>query len=484
MTPLPCSPLHRCFAVVLLVWALLGTGAYAQDSPANSTPPLQYRVGVQAAAGTATVLPFWLAANQYGTVDPASTNLGLRLGLHRSLDSSNRFDYAFGADLVGRASAHSTLHAHQLYGRLKYWKLQLTGGRREQMIGRVDTALSLGSTTWSANASPPPKISLSTTGYVPVPGTRGHVALNGYVAHGWLGSDRFVAGARLHEKYLYVRLLPPSFPVRGHAGITHHAMWAGTHPRLGPLPGDFGDFLNILQGGRNDQETVVPSTPAFANHIATYDFSLEAELGGLDALVYRHFYHEDTPSLNFRNLWDGLWGVSLRRPSSDALITGVLWEHLVMTRHNAKYSEGEERGQDTYYNHSVYQGGWTYRGRMLGPPLILPAEGPPGIGNNIVVAHHVGLEGTLPRDLAYRAWGTYSRNYGAQKVCADADCTMRRDERTPRRDQYSFLLNLTGPLSERYGIHFTTSVALDVGSLYDDRIGLSAGLTWSGPLMR
>ena len=479
--PLPCA----WTALLLWTFAAVTLSARGQPTPHASGPPaLRYDAALAATSGSAGALPFWLAANQYGTVDPTSSNLGLRLGVHRPFEEGGRFAYAFGAEAVGRASARSTLHVHQLYGRLRYGALQLTGGRREQMIGRVDTALSLGSTTWSKNAAPPPKISLSTAGYVAVPGTRNRVAVNGYIAHGWLGDDRFVEGALLHEKYLYLRLMPPSSPVRGHAGIIHHATWAGTHPRLGSQPGAFSDFVDILLGGRNDEETVVPSTPAFANQIAAYDFSLDADLGSVDALVYRHFYHEDTPSLAFRNPWDGLWGVRLRRPSSEALVTGFLWEHLVMTRHNAKYSEGEERGEDTYYNHSVYESGWTYQGRTLGLPLLLPAAGRPGIGNNIVVAHHVGMEGVLPGDLSYRVLGTYSRNYGAQTVCADAQCTSTRDERTPRRDQYSLLLALTGPLSERHGIRFNTSIGLDVGALYDDRIGLSAGLSWRSPSAR
>ena len=482
MTPPSASLTLKCLLASALIWAFAAGRSPADAQDARPGTPLQYTAAVHAAAGTADQLPFWLAANQYGTIDPTSSNLGLRLGVHRPFAPGERFDYAFGADVVGRASARSALYIHQLYGRLRYGPFQLTGGRREQMIGRVDTALSLGSTTWSKNASPPSKISLSTASYVAVPGTHKGIAFNGYIAHGWLGDDRFVEGTLLHEKYLYVRLMPPSFPVRGHAGITHHVMWGGTHPRLGPQPSGFSDFLDLLLGGRNDEETVVTSTPSFANHIATYDFSLEADIGALDALVYRHFYHEDTPSLNFRNPWDGLWGVSLRRPASKALVTGFLWEHLVMTRHNAKYSEGQERGEDTYYNHSLYESGWTYQGRTLGLPLFLTAKGRPGISNNIVVAHHIGVEGTLPGELEYRLLGTYSRNYGAQKVCVDAECTAIRDERTPRRDQYSFLLDLTGTLSERYGLQFNTSLALDAGELYDNRVGLSAGISWNGTI--
>ncbi len=464
----------------LLLAVLLGLAS--SRSAQAQIGPLRYGAALSATAGSGETLPFWLAANRYGTIDPQSAQLGLRVHLRRPFTGTGRIDYAAGADLLGRASDRATLHAHQLYGALRVRPLELTLGRYEQMIGRVDTTLSMGSVTWSRNATPPPKLSLGTVGYISVPGTRDLLAVTGYIAHGWLGANRFVEDAWLHEKYLYLRLLSPSGPVTLHGGLTHHVMWGGTHPRLGPQPRGLGDFFDLLLGGRNDEETSVPSTPSFANHLASYDFS--AELSGSEwrALLYRQFYHEDTPSLAFRNPWDGLWGMSLRRTDRAALVEGFLWEHLVMTRHNAKYSEGEERGQDTYYNHSVYHSGWTYAGRTLGLPLLRPNPAGPGIGNNIVVAHHVGLEGTLPGSIHYRLMGTYSRNYGAQKVCADAACSQRLDQRTERRDQYAVALDVSGPLVHRYGLHYDAAVAFDTGALSEDRLGLSLGLSWSGSI--
>lgn len=471
-----------CTAPLIAALSLIAFTAHAPAAYAQEDHALEVGLSLSAAASSGEELPFWLVANRYGTVDPHAANIGTRIGVRRPLSGTGRFDYGFGADLLGRLSDRSTLHAHQLYGRLRYRSLQLTAGRYEQMIGQVDTSLTLGSVTWSANASPMPKISLSTAGYVTVPGTRRHLSISGYVAHGWLEEERFVRDPYVHEKYLYLRLLPGDAPLTLHAGIIHHAQWAGVHPMSGPQPDSFRNFLGVVVG-RGVSGERSGEVPSFTNHLAAYDLSAEARISNYRVLAYRHFYHEDTPSLLFRNPWDGLWGVSIRRSQSDALVTGLLWEHLVMTRHNAKYSEGEERGADTYYNHSFYRSGWTYRGRTLGIPLMRSAEERPGLDNNIVVAHHLGLEGSLPANVSYRLFATYSRNYGAQKVCSDADCTSRRDERTPRRDQYSVLLELAGSLSERYGVRFNTGVAFDAGELYDNRIGLSAGLSWTGRIV-
>ncbi|MCS3749305.1 hypothetical protein GGQ19_000456 [Salinibacter ruber] len=143
-------------AAILLAGLLLGVGlrpVTAQDG----TGPLRLEAGLFGAAGTGERLPFWLVANQYGTVDPASANAGLQLSARHPFADTPGLDYAFGAEVLGRASQDGTVTVHQLYGRLQYGWLQLTAGRREQMIGRVDTSLSLGSVTWSRNATPPPR---------------------------------------------------------------------------------------------------------------------------------------------------------------------------------------------------------------------------------------------------------------------------------------------------------------------------------------
>lgn len=469
---------------IVLIAGLVTGPARAQDQG----DILRYTATLFAAGGSGDNLPFWLSANQYGTIDPRSANGGLRFSAYRPFSRQEGIDYALGVDLLGRVSHHATVYAPRLYGRLRYGGLQLTVGRREQVIGRVDTSLSLGSVTWSRNATPPPKVSLSSDGYLAVPGTGGFLAGKGYFAHGWLGQDRFVEGAFLHEKYLYLRLLPADVPVNGHAGLVHHATWGGTSPLAGHQAAGFDDWLDVVLGRRNAGEGTPGAPAAQANHMAAYDFSVSLDFGDGRGLVYRQFYHEDTPSLLFRNPWDGSWGLGYRRNEPTALVNAILWEHVRMTRQNAKFSEGEERGADVYYGHSLYRSGWTYEGRTLGMPLLIPAsrtpglrDDLPGIGNSIVVAHHVGIEGALGRRHSYQLLGTYSRNYGAQGVCEPTDdsiCGARTDRRTPRRDQYSFRVEVRGPILDQHNLGFRTALAFDTGSFYEDRLGVSVALSW------
>jgi hypothetical protein len=264
-------------------------------------------------------------------------------------------------------------------------------------------------------------------------------------------------------------------------------MWGGTNPLRGPQEVSLRQWANVAFGlniltrsSQTDEET----SQVDANHVGMYDFGVDVDLGGAEGRVYRQFYIEDAPGLWFRNVWDGLWGVSLQWDES-ALVSGVLWEHLRMTRQGSRRDLGEARGADSYYNHFKYKGGWTYQGRTLGVPLLTPvsetpglSQGLPGIGNNIVVAHHLGIEGHLGAGLFYRALGTYSRNYGAKNVCATPACEDTRRSFSDRRDQWSVLAEVQGLVPAVDGLSYNAAVAVDTGDFYDERVGVRVGLTW------
>jgi hypothetical protein len=386
-----------------------------------------------------------------------------------------------GAEVLGRASQSGTVAVQQLYGRLRYGRAQMTAGRRARVVGRIDTSLSMGSVTWSQNAPPPTRISVSSNGYVPVPGLEDAVALRGYVGHGWFGDDRFTRNALLHEKSLYLRLRAPGVPVTAHAGLVHHAIWGGTNPLRGAQEVSVRQWARVALGSNivaRPTQTQEETNREDANHVAMYDFSLDVDLEGVTGRVYRQFYIEDAPGLWFRNVWDGLWGVRLRLDARNALVHTVLWEHLRMTRQGARFDQGEDRGADSYYNHFKYKGGVP----LLTPAAATPglADALPGIGNNIVVAHHLGVAGALGAGVSYRLVGTYSRNYGAKNVCMTPDCASTGRSFDDRRDQWSVRLGVRGPLAERYGLYGRVAAALDTGRFYEDRFGLRLGLVWRG----
>ena len=467
---------HKVFGLFLLLTLFYAT-------PALQAQALQYRVAFLAAGADDDTLPFWLTANRYGTVDPQGSNAITRLSLERPFSKPQGWDYAFGVDILGRASEHQTVYAHQLYARLRYGPFQLTVGRKEETSGLVDSSLSVGSMTWSGNATPVPKISIAVPEYTPIPGTAGFMAFKGYLAHGWLDKDRFVESAFVHEKYLFLRFfVPEDFPVHGHAGIVHNVTWGGTHPVIGPLPQDLDAFIRVFTAQRGD---TLDTTATLGNTIATYEFGLTVNTSSIAAMAYRQFYLEDKPhALNWRNPWDGLWGVSLKFKNTPRLITGLLWEHVNTKRQGAKYSEGELKGKDSYYFNSIYRSGWTYHGRTIGLPLLFADRQRRSVANNIVIAHHVGLEGAFGSRIRYKAFFTYSRNYGSTRACPDVACVNIVNLRTPRKDQYSVLLETTGSLLKNRPLDFFAALAFDVGELYPENAGVMIGVSWRGRVGR
>ncbi|MCS4199836.1 hypothetical protein GGP93_001263 [Salinibacter ruber] len=304
----------------------------------------------------------------------------------------------------------------ELYGQLRYGPLQLTAGWKKQVIGRVDTARSLGGITRSENATPLPKVRVSTPGYVPVPGTNGFLGAKGYLAHGWMGKGRVVQNAFLHEKYGYLRLLPPEWPVTLHAGLIHHAFWGGT-PTEAVAGREAGAFRDGLRQFGRVFFALRGSDEVGPDHMGNYDFSVDVSAGPVEAQVYRQFFFEDKAGLWFRNVWDGLWGVGLRRP---------------------------------------------------------------GIANSLVVAHHVAVEGTAWPGLSYRLTGTYSENSGSTSLCSDSKCTDLLDDRFSRTGQWSLLVEAFGRVPGTEALAYDLGVAVDTGDFREESVGVRVGFTWRG----
>lgn len=478
--------LRRRLVLSFCALGLMGVLLNPTPTSGQALPPLRYEASVFGAGSSTGELPFWLSANEYGTIDRGAANLGVQLAVERPFSKTRALDYALGVDVLARASEYSTLHAHELYGQLRYWKFQLTAGWKEQTIGLVDSTLSMGSMMTSGNAPPFPRVSISTPHYVSVPGTRGFISFKGYFAHGWFPDDRFVSGAYLHQKYLYGRIFPPDFPVQLHSGITHAATWGGTHPELGNLADGLDDFWTVITSQSTDDPDAKTGTKhVLGSALGSFDFGITFDAFGMDGHVSRQFYVETAAGAQFRNVWDGLWSASLRWSDDPQIVEKIAWEHLYTKRQSAQMDDPDlisfrRFGHDIYYSNSIYRSGWVLHGRTIGNPLLFSDGEHPGVDNNIVIAHHVGLQGTLA-GTPYRLFGTWSRNYGSRGVCTDPACSQReRRISEPPLTQWSFLAEASRTVSKAHGLSVRAAVSYDTGEVYEERVGARLGITWRG----
>jgi hypothetical protein len=460
----------------LLLAAALGPGPALGQSR-----PLDYRL-TAAAQGAPAGTPFWQYAHTRGRYRPGSTLNGVMgAALRLPFRGGDGLDWSVGAEAVGRLSdATNTGHLLQLYGRLQYRGLRLSVGRFSDRMGLNPPTLSLGSMTVSRNAPPVPRVMVSAPSFLDVPGTGGHLQVRGRWSDGRLGADRAVDAPYLHQKAFYVRGV--AGPVSVVAGVEHNAIWGGEGQSH-----TLTDYLRLVGGSQAGTES---DANRVGNSVAAYDLALRYAPGDWQIQGYRQFYLEDTVSMRLRSPWDGLWGLSLRQTDGRSGLDRVVYEFVNTIQQDAL--AGAPPGRASYYNHFIYQSGWTYEDAVLGSPLMVFAPGRNEVVNNMVVAHHLGLGGAPTARFDYAVRLTYSRNYG---VCEDqiitGTCRVTstkppppdqevRARETLREDQYAVGLKISYLLSPDYGLHFVGSTAADVGALYDDRWGLRLGLLWTG----
>ncbi len=409
--------------------------------------PLQMetRVGL---IGATEQTPFFLHSNRYGLVPENGGVLYLNARVAKEYDTlRHNFDYGFTVEPHLNAGKASQFLLPQAYVKGKWKFLEVYGGRRKEIVGLTDTLLTSGSYIWSGNALPLWKIQAGIPEYTPLL-KNGLIAVKGAMAHGWFDSGRPVTRqVKLHQKWIYMRLGKPAWKAKVHAGFNHQVQWGGESPFFsvdGKLPDGFANFQYVFFGTRNPD----PNAPIsefdgenrVGNHLGTMDLGLEikTEFGGI--LVYRQNIYEDGSLFFLNNITDGLNGLTLtfngfpllRRINLEYLGTMNQGGSMFVTGKNVP---GQLRGRDNYFNHAQYRDGWTYKGRVIGTPLIRTLyyswDDPEyQIDNNRVEMFQWALAGRLPLEIDYVLKGNYSTNLGTYQFPFKA------------RTQSSFLLAL------------------------------------------
>ena len=175
--------------------------------------------------------PFWLRANQYGTVPNQSPIFTLRGSVSSDYKKAitkedqyklSKFDWGYGLNIVGNVGKENQFLIPEAYVKVKYGVFEIYAGRRREIFGLVDSTLSSGSYIWSGNALPMPKIQISTPNFVPLGFTKGFLSFKGNYAHGWFENSRTdVKDFYLHQKSLYFKLGRPDWKFHFYGGFNH-----------------------------------------------------------------------------------------------------------------------------------------------------------------------------------------------------------------------------------------------------------------------
>jgi hypothetical protein len=428
-------------------------------------------VGFMGVASTGNA-PFWLQSNRYGLIPASPASAGMMAGINKEFGTKERlFDYGFKANLLVQAYGNKTaVRLHEFYAKARFSVFDLIIGAREEQLGNQDSTLSCGGFLFSKNARPMPKITLGIEHFTPVPFTFGFLEVKGAITHGWFNNTVYAKNVFLHHKYVYAKV-GGKLPVHLQYGMDHVAQWGGNILGYGQQPAGFSDFVDIFLGRSGGTNAFTgEQINALGNHIISQSTRLDVELSGFTISGYWQKISEDGPIKNFWNApnkADGLWGVSIRN-TQFTYIKGILYEYLNTTDQSGPYHDKDGiiyGGSDSYFGNYIYSFGWSFYGRTIGIPFILPptinaTNGSLASINNRVQVRHFGIEGDIT-GYNYKFLSSFSKNYGTYYVPL-VPYGLKNT---------SLLLEINKQFPMLSNIEIGCSVGVDFGKLYGNSVG-------------
>ena len=472
-------------------------------------------------------LPFWATTNQWGLM-PENNGALTVLQARTQYDDSKDFQWRWGVSLAanydsGTAAAEAAtgkaadfrLMADELYASIKWKKFSLDAGMKHvdlDFYGAGTPTLGSMSTTgghiiWSGNARALPGYLLNLDP-VPLPWTNKKVWLYGSFGDFKTLDNRYVAGALLHRTKAMLRFdITPRLSF--HFGLDHYALWAGKYEKA-DMPVTLDNYLRVIMGrhasgggSQSDQINVIGDQGG--GELLRFDWRGD----GWKAVFQHDIPYADGSGMGFQNFPDGVNTLWFGFDDKDRWVTDVVYEYQYTmkqsgTMHDRPTTEEERAhldpadqyhywrhiigGCDNYFNNGEYKSGWTYYGRTIGDPLIVPKGTRArtwtgramvlGVENNRLKAHHFSIAGKLFHKLPYKAMLTYSKNYGTYGGPYVGESQLGKPWGTVKETP---LRQLSGALVGEVPVGsfaITWGVYADYGSLLEHNFGASLGLRY------
>jgi len=199
--------------------------------------------------------------------------------------------------------------------------------------------------------------------------------------------------------------------------------------------------------------------------------------------AFQYFFDELKQLRISKNSFDGLFGFEVNSVDRK-LFTTLVYEYLNTMFQSGSLSASKSDstyGRDNYFNHYIYQSGWTYKNKVIGNPLFSIGRSNSKdqiyIINNRIKSHHIGLSGYLKSNLMYKILLTKSKNYGTYD-------DLQKFNENNKKYQFSNGLNQTSALFEFNFIQFIKKInikisyAIDKGSLLKNSDGFQLSINY------
>jgi hypothetical protein len=432
------------------------------------------------AVQTGDHIPFWMRALQYGNKPLTGTSLAAIVSYVKDYNPvRRRFDWGYGAQVRGNLGSTANATLLEAYAKVRFNPFEIKVGRFRQVQGLIDTALGMGSFSYSGNSLPIPMIQVNLPDYS-FPLFDSLISFKGSLAQGWMGDTRTkymnnfkTLPEYFHQKSLHMRIGKPEAKMRAVLGFVHEAMWVDNQQMIGPSVyqlSPFETFMYIFTGKNYLYKPGNPLTTNIGNHVGHIDVGLEFTRPTTETRVYREFLYDTENSFTRGSLADGITGFSVvnRKPADGGMYLRRFTMEYLSTMNQA-YNPARPYNLDNYYNHEFLYDGASYKGTGIGSPFIpmrteirssFPTQSVIIISfnNTRVRALHMGLEWAYDKVLV-RHRMSYSRNYGMYETSATF----------PVSNQFSTSVEVGVPLRE--GWQARALFALDSGGLLYNSAG-------------
>ena len=480
----------------LLISTIYG---YAQDALTENFT--FYYLETFGSASTNGQTPFWMVSNQQGVVPIDNNNGYLQAGIFNRQIIGKKIHWDTELNIVYSTPRYRHAYIQHLYTEAAYKWIHLSIGSNNKYgfyNSLTNPRLSSGNLARSLNARPIPEINLFIPTFVTIPKTKEWLQVKGHFAVGrsfdsdYIKSfinnqEEHVENVLWHHKSLTFRVKDTKndFPLSATLGIHHTAQWGGTstNPELGKQPQTLKDFIRIIlgkPGGEDASHSAIENV--LGAHYGVYDFGLGFEEKDWSISTYYQHLFNDKSGMEFRNKGDGLKGIQVNL-NKIPWLQAIVIEHLSTLNQSGPFHfiefdhqkyPGSGGGADNYYNNGEYTTGASHFNRSLGSPLLLSPEyntnGELGFRHNRIRAWHLGAEGNVSSQIAYRILLSNMESYGtAYKP------TLKKLTATSFTTDLHYL---------RESWRFSASIATDIGSLFGDHVGFSLSIAKQGFLRK
>ena len=464
-------------------------------SPTCAQTTMTYDLTAETAVGTGDFTAYQLSTNHYHALATRPNTAYMRGAVNMEHQWTGDWKLSGTVDAIASVHADHKAYLQQCYVNLSWKNFFIEAGARELKPVLRDPLLSSGALIKGNNAKPIPQIHVGTKGFWTVPYTKGWLQIDADFGYGKLMdsnynetlfesspvNSKYVTDVLYHQKHLYFRTNPDkTFFVT--AGIEHVAQFGGTGYSIetGEMvvkkkASDLKAFWKVILplGDSNYFENNAMEDWVYGNHLGSMTIQLGWNINKDHQLqAYLDDPFEDGSGMRKGNGWDGLWGLQYKNKAKGRqYVRGAVVEFLQTTNQSGPlhWDSGDYpepirsqitdlvTGNDTYYNHTLYNAyahyGMAFGNALLTSP-IYNKDGYNKFRDNRVKAWHVAVNGQLTDHLSYLVKGSYRESLGTYNVPV-----------YPKRHSFDAMLQgiyTLGPWQ------FSAAYAFDKGNIYDD----------------